>query len=227
MNLKLTTILSIVVLLLATINANAQRADKSDYKSFAKQEKVLTKKTKDKAAKEARKEAKKLTKDGYAVPAGKLSLAKQIEKAWQAQYTMNQNGLPYYIVSTARSISGSHSAAAMQANNLAKLELVGQIETRIAQIIENKVASEELGKDEAASIVSTVSAAKSIISNTLSVIIPFVEVYKVLPNRNIEVMVTIGYSSDLAMQEAIKAVKNNLGDEASELMDRLEVLIGE
>lgn len=206
-------------------SAVAQVATKKEHKQFEKHDKVLDKKIKEKAVKEARKEAKKLTKEGYKTPVGKLPMDKQLEKSWQVQYELDQNGYPYYFIATAKATGGNYTAAQMQAVNAAKLDLAGQIQTKVNQLIEAKVASNELDKQEAASINNIVSASKTVISNTLGRVLPLVEIYKTLENKNTEVMVTLGYNSDLAAAEAIKAVQKNLGEDAAGLMKQLDKLL--
>ena len=58
-----------VFALMLSVNTFAQeKATKKDYKTMAKQEKVLNNELKKKALKDARKEAKKLTKEGFKTP---------------------------------------------------------------------------------------------------------------------------------------------------------------
>lgn len=203
----------------------AQVATKKEQKQFQKHDKFLDKQIKEKAIKDARKEAKKLTKQGYKTPVGKLPLDKQLEKSWEVQYELDKNGYPYYFIATAKAVGGNYSAAQMQATNLAKLDLAGQIQSRVSQIIEAKVASNEIDKQEAASINNVVSASKTVISNTLGRVLPLVEIYKDMENKNTEVMVTLGYNSDLAMAEAIKAVQKTLDGDADKLMQELNKLL--
>lgn len=83
-----------VFALMLSVNTFAQeKATKKDYKTMAKQEKVLNNELKKKALKDARKEAKKLTKEGFKTPIGKLPLDKQIENAWQKQAEMTPDEL--------------------------------------------------------------------------------------------------------------------------------------
>ena len=110
--------------------------------------------------------------------------------------------------------------------NLAKLDLAGQIQTRVSQLIEAKVANDEISSEEAVSLNSFVSASKNVISNTLGRVLILVEIYRVAENGNNEVQVTLGYNSKLATQEAIKAVQKSMDEEAGELMDELDSLLG-
>ena len=214
-------------MLLATTGMSAQEvATKKDYRKIEKHEKFLNKQVKDRAIRDARKEARKLEKQGYKAPVGKLPIDKQLEKAWQCQYEMDSNGYPFYFIATARTTGSNYSAAQMQAVNLAKLDLAGQIQTRVNQLVEAKVANDEISAEEAVSINSFVSASKNVISNTLGRVLILVEIYRVNENGNNEVQVTLGYNSKLATQEAIKAVQKSMGEEAGELMDELDSLLG-
>ena len=172
-----------------------ERATGKDYKDLKKQEKVLDKELRKKALKEARREAKQLEKEGFRTPVGKLPLAKQLENAWEKQAELDMEGNPFWYIASSRAVGGNQSSAVLQATNAAKIDLAGQIQTRVAQLIETKVANDDMGQEEAASLSSVVASSKSIISATLGRTIPLVEVYRTLENKNVEVMVTIGYSS--------------------------------
>ena len=212
---------------LFSIEANAQVATKKEYKALNKQEKVLNKEIQEKAIKDARKEARRLEKEGYKVPVGKLPLAKQIEDSWQAQVTTDAEGVPYYFMATASTIGSNFTAASMQATNTAKLDIAGQIQTQIASVIEQKIANNEISADNAVAVNSFVSASKSVINNTLGRVIKFVEIYRTLENGNIEAMVTLGYNTEIAQKEAIKAMQKTLDSDAEELMKELDALLAE
>ncbi len=208
-----------------SLNVNAQmKASGKDYKELQKNEKVLNKDLQKKAIKAARKEAKKLTKEGFRTPVGKLPLDKQLETAWQKQAEMDMEGNPYWYIASSRAIGGNQSSAALQATNAAKIDLAGQIQTKVSQLIEAKVANDDMGQEEAASLSNVVASSKSIISGTLGRTIPLVEVYRTLPNKNVEVMVTIGYSMQTANQEAIKAIRQELAGKSEELAKELDKL---
>ena len=214
-------------LLLASTGVLAQDiATRKEYRKIERHERFLNRQVKDKAIRSARKEARKLAKQGYKAPVGKLPIDKKLEKAWQCQYEMDSNGYPFYFIATARTTGSNYSAAQMQAVNLAKLDLAGQIQTRVNQLIEAKVANDEISAESAASINSFVSASKNLISNTLGRVMILVEIYRVNEAGNNEVQVTLGYNSELATQEAIKAVQKSMTAEAGELMEELDGLLG-
>ncbi len=201
-----------------------ERATGKDYKDLKKQEKVLDKELRKKALKEARREAKQLEKEGFRTPVGKLPLAKQLENAWEKQAELDMEGNPFWYIASSRAVGGNQSSAVLQATNAAKIDLAGQIQTRVAQLIETKVANDDMGQEEAASLSSVVASSKSIISATLGRTIPLVEVYRTLENKNVEVMVTIGYSSQAANKAAVEAIRKELAGKSEELAQELDKL---
>lgn len=207
------------------VNAGAQeKATGSDFKDLKKHEKVLDKDLQKKAIKEARKQAKQLEKEGFKTPVGKLPLAKQLENAWERQAELDLDGNPYWYIASARVIGGNQSAAALQATNAAKIDLAGQIQTKVSQLIESKVANDDMGQDEAASLSSVVASSKSVISATLGRTVPLTEVYRTLDNKNVEVMITIGYSMQAANKAAVDAIRKELAGKSEELAKALDKL---
>lgn len=76
------------------------------------------------------------------------------------QMEIDMNGNPYWYIATSRVIGGNQSAAAMQATNTAKIDIAGQVQTKVTQLIESKVANDDMGQEEAASLSSAVAAGK-------------------------------------------------------------------
>lgn len=187
--------------------------------------KSLKKEIKTKAVKEARKEAKSFKKKGYAVAPGALPMEKQIEAAWMRQYETDDSGYPLYIVASGNSVANTTSAAKLQATELAKLELAGSISTQVAALIESSVANQQLNAEEAASVTKTVAAAKNIIAQELGRTIPLFEIYKTLPNKNIEINVRIAYNSEKANEIARRAITKKLEEETDIAHDKLEKLM--
>ena len=225
MNKKLLVIIFLLINL-STFNMilAQEKANKNDYKEKAKSEKFLNERIGKKALKEARAEAKKLTKEGFKTPAGKLPLEKQLENAWQKQVEITTDGEPLWYIASSRAIAGNQSAAILQATNAAKIELAGQIQTKVSQLIESKVANDDLGKEEAASISNVVATSKSVISANLGRIVPLVEVYKTLSNKNVEVIITLGYSLEIANKVALNVIREELSKQSADLANELDKL---
>lgn len=222
------SVFAALTMMFAAVEASAQVATNKERQRIEKHEKVLNKSMKKKAIKAARKEAKRLAKEGYAVPLGQLPMDKQLENSWQAAYELTPEGLPYYIISSQKGVAANYTAAQMQAMNAAKMDIAGQIQTMVNQVIETKVASNELSKNDAQSLTSFVSTSKNIISNTLGRVVKLVEVYREPKRSNtVEVMVTLAYSSEVAQKEALKAMKESLTQEDVELMSQIDKLVAE
>lgn len=198
-------------------------------KQQRKERKEMSKMTKSelnsKASKVARKEAKKLSKEGWMVAPGATPLDKQLDRSYNMQYEFDENLLPRYIMGEAMSIGENYDAAKMQAIELAKQSLAGQIATEVTALIENTVANKQLSQEQAASITQTVSASKNLISQSIGRVVPVVEVYRVKDNKNKEVLVRIAYSTDMAMQAAKKVIRDELEKKGEDLHKQLDCIM--
>lgn len=179
-----------------------------------------------KATKAARKEAKKLKKEGWFTTPGTLPIEKQLDRTYLMQYEYDENMMPKYMMGEAMSIGGNYDAAKIQAVELAKQNLAGQIQTEVTAIIENTVANEQLSQEQAESITRSVLASKNLISQSIGRTLTVMEVYRTLPNKNKEVLVRIAYNSDMAMKAAKKAVKEDLEKKGDDLHNKLDELLG-
>lgn len=179
-----------------------------------------------KATKAARKEAKKLKKEGWTTAPGALPLDRQLDKSYMMQYEYDGDMFPKYIMGEAMSVGQNYDAAKMQALELAKQNLAGQIQTEVTALIENTVANKQLEPDDAASVVQSISAGKNLIVQSIGRVIPVVEVYRTLDNKNKEVLVRIAYTSDLAKQVVKQAVKQDLEKRGDDLHKKLDQLLG-
>ena len=179
-----------------------------------------------KASKAARKEAKTLTKEGWKTAPGALPLDKQLDKSYTMQMEYDEDMFPKYLMGEAMSIGENYDAAKMQALELAKQNLAGQIQTEVTALIENTVANKQLQPEEAASVVQSISAGKSLISQSIGRVITVVEVYRTVSNKNKEVLVKIAYNADMAKPAAKKAISDDLEKKGEELQDKLDELLG-
>lgn len=179
-----------------------------------------------KASKDARKEAKKFKKEGWQTTPGALTLEKQLDRSMMMQMDVDQSGYPLYVMGEAMSIGENYDAAKMQALELAKQNLAGQIQTEITALVENTVANKQLAEEEAASISETVLASKNLISQSIGRVIPVVELYRDLPNKNKEVLVRIAYNHNMAMEAAKKIIRKDLEEKGNKLHDQLDEVLG-
>ena len=178
-----------------------------------------------KASKAAKQEAKKFTKEGWETTPGALPLERQFDRSFNMQYERDEYGNLKFLIGEAMSIGENYDAAKMQALELSKQNLAGQIQTEITAIIENSVNNDQLGQDEAASLTKTVLEGKSLISNSIGRIIPVVECYRTKSNKNKEVLVRVAYSVDMAKSVAKRAIHKTLENENEELRKKLEEIL--
>lgn len=199
-------------------------------KELLKERKELMKASKaelnEKASKDARKEAKKFKKEGWQTAPGALPLEKQLDRSYLMQMEFDEDMFPKYLMGEAMSIGSNYDAAKMQALELAKQNLAGQIQTEVTALIENTVANEQLEAEQAASITRSVMASKNLISQSIGRTITVMEVYRTLENKNKEVLVRIAYNSDMAKKAALKAVKEDLETKGDDLHNQLDELLG-
>lgn len=179
-----------------------------------------------KASKDARKDAKKFKKEGWQTTPGTLTLEKQLDRSMMMQMDVDQYGYPLYVMGEAMSIGENYDAAKMQALELAKQNLAGQIQTEITALVENTVANKQLAEEEAVSVTESVLASKNLISQSLGRVIPVVEVYRELPNKNKEVLVRIAYNHDMAMEAAKKVIRKDLEEKGDKLHNQLDQVLG-
>ena len=178
-----------------------------------------------KSVKVARKEAKKLKKQGYFVAPGALPLDKQLEKAYIKQNMEDENGYPKYIVSSGNSVAGTQTAAKLQAMETAKLNLAGTISTNVAALIKNSISNEQLTLEEANTITKTIGASKSIIAQKLGRVIPLAEMYKNVGKNNIQCDLQIAYNSKTAMDMAKQVIRKKLEEETEITHNQLDKLM--
>lgn len=200
--------------------AKEQRKERQELAKASKKE------LNEKASKAARKEAKKLKKQGWQVAPGALPLEKQLDKSYLMQYEYDFDGFPQYIMAEGMSTGGNYDAAKMQALELAKQNLAGQIQTEITALIENTVANEQMEQGDAASITRSVMASKNLISQSIGRVVPVVEIYRVVNGNNREVLVRVAYSMDAAKVAAKKAVREELEERGDSLHNKLDELLG-
>ena len=208
-----------------TANVSAQTA-----KNIRKERQEIRKASKselnEKATKTARKDAKKLKKEGWITVPGALPLEKQLDKSYMMQMEYDEDMYPKYLMGEAMSIGENYNAAKMQALELAKQNLAGQIQTEVTALIENSVANKQLANEDAASVTQSIMGAKNLISQSIGRTIIVMECYRVKTNKNKEVLVRIAYNGAMAKAAAKRAIQDELKSKSDDLQKRLDQLLG-
>lgn len=167
-----------------------------------------------------------MKKEGWLVTPGALPLEKQLDRAYIMQYEHDANMLPKYMMGGAMSVGGNYDAAHMQAVELAKQDLAGQIQTEVTALIENTIANEQLASNEAESITRSVVASKNLISQSIGRTLIVVETYRTLSNGNKEVMIRLAYSTEQALAIAKKVIREDLEQRGDALNGKLDEFLG-
>ncbi|WP_251620844.1 hypothetical protein [Odoribacter lunatus] len=217
-------VLSIMLMgLVSTVSAQITKEQLKERKEITKASKVQLQ---EKATKIARRESKKLIGEGWQAAPGALPLEKQLDKSYLMQMEYDEDLYPKYLMAEAMSVGTNYDAAKMQAIELAKQNLAGQIQTEITALVENSVANEQLEAEQAESVTQSVMASKNLISQSIGRVITVMEVYRVLRNRNKEVLVRIAYNGAMAKSAAKKAVREQLKDKSEDLHQKLDNILG-
>ena len=199
-------------------------------KDLIKERKELLKASKselnEKATKAASKEAKRLKKEGWQAAPGALPLEKQLDRSYTMQMQYDDDMYPKFLMGEAMSIGENYDAAKMQAFELAKISLAGQIQTEITALVNNSVANKQLSNEEAASVTKSVMGGKNLISQSLGRTITVVECYRVKPNKNKEVLLRIAYNGAMAKAAAKKLILKDLENESEALHEKLSEVLG-
>lgn len=224
-------LLATMVMFLAVGTMESYAQSTKEYKSKYKARKELMKMDKDfnneKASKDAKKMAKTMKKEGWLVAPGGMPLEKQIDRSMLFQNQTEDDLLtPKYVWGDATSTAENYDAGKMQALEIARVNLVSSIESQMTQIIDHNRDNKQLKANDAASVISSLGKAKTIVSQKLGQTIPVIEVYRKLKNGNIEVRVQTFYSMDMAREIAKEAIREKLLEEGKQLDQALDQLIG-
>ena len=224
--------ISVIVLALFAVGSvfAQDQTDPKTPKEIKKEREQIKKMSKselsEKASKAARKEAKKLTKEGWRIAPGALPLEKQLDKSYLMQMEYDDHFFPKYIMGEAMSTGENYDAAKMQALELAKQNLAGQVQTKISTLIENTVANQQLVAEEAVSVTKSIMASKNLISQSIGKVVPIVEAYRInKTNKNKEVLVRIAYNVEMAKAAAKKAMRDDLEKQGDEVHKKLDGIL--
>lgn len=211
------------------LSLNVAFAQEKSAKEIMEERKEIAKLSKkaltEKASKDARKEAKRLKKQGWLIAPGALPLDKQLDKSYLMQYEYDENGYQKYLMGEAISTGENYDGAKMQALELAKQNLAAQVQTEITALVENQVANSQLSAEDAATVTKSIMSSKNLISQSIGRTITVMEVFRTLENKNKEVLIRIAYNSEMAKQAAKNAVRKSLESESEDLSKDLDKLL--
>ncbi len=165
-----------------------------------------------KDTKGAKKEAKRLTKEGF------VTMGLPLESQLASYYTMvrevNDEGEPKYLQESAIATANTYNTAEMEAKNVAKVRLAQQIQTMVLSEAKIYLANQQMSADEAASYSKALEKSTLMMAQKLNRVIIGQDYYRVLKNKNYEVHVVLLYDCksvrNMILEDAREELKNDL-----------------
>ncbi len=192
--------------------------------TFAQSDKKIKKEISKKAMKDARKQAKALKKEGFSVAPGQLPMDKQIESTMIKRSKMDDKGNYVWFVVDARAVGETHTAAKMQANEVAKINLAGAISTEVKGRIKTNIANQQLDATEAESLTQSIATFQSVVGAKIGRTTTLFEADRTI-GKNIEVYNTIGYSYNDAMNLAKDLIRKDLKEKTKIQEEKLDKIL--
>lgn len=181
---------------------------------------------KENVSKDAKKEAKRLKKEGWTVSPGGLPLEKQVDRLYMFLEQYDDELNPLYFDGEGRATAENFAAAQIQATELARMNLASKISSEATGIIDNLVANKMLADDQAASITTTMVENKTIFSQKLGRLQTPLTVVRELKNKNKEVMVRVVSKASSIQEIAKEAIRAELEKQGKELSEELKAYLG-
>lgn len=195
---------ALFMLFALSASANAQELSKANQKLLKKQ-------------------LKEFKTDGWKINPGQLPLETQLENSFKAQSEIDAMGYEVWIVGEGRSTGNIYDAARTQAITVAKGEIAQKLRTDMTSTIEQDLANEQFGADEAESIAKTiVSQQGRSIDQQLNRPKTLMECFRKLPNGNTEVLIRCAISSETVNKLAKAAIQQARRDNLIKDVERVK-----
>lgn len=178
------------------------------------------------AEKNIKSEVRQMTKDGWKVAPGNLSMDLQLKESYAKALEKDDRGYDKFVAGEAMSIGENYDAALFQASNLAKLDLAAKLQTEVTELIDTKLANKQLTQKQAASLTASAASSKNLVSQRLGRVVTPVKMYRDLDNGNVEVRTVIYYSHEMAIDIVKQSMREELEKQADDLSKQLDTILG-
>lgn len=216
--------IAIVTAIEADVCCFAQKDDaKKERKELIRENKKAEKNFYKKSPKLARKTAKEWEREGWR--SMNHPIEKQLEKTWALEAPVDEYGYPKYVSVTVDVTATNYSAAQMQAENVAKVRIAGNLCTTVEALGNLALANNETTPELTASISKAVENAQLRVSQKLGRVLPGVTVYRERDGKY-EVRMIVLYDQRQAASIAQQIVLDELKAESEENKRRLESILG-
>ena len=195
---------ALLMMFAVSVNASAQDLTKAQQKLLKKQ-------------------LKEFKAEGWKVNPGQMPLEIQLTNAFAAQSEVDDNGYEVWIVGEGRSLGSVYDAARTQAITVSKGEIAMKMRTDMTSTIEQDLANEQYGADEAESIAKTIVAQQGrSIDQQLNRPKTLIECFRKLPNGNTEVLIRCAISTKVVNELAKEALKQARRDNLLKDIERVK-----
>lgn len=195
---------ALLMMFAVSVNASAQDLTKAQQKLLKKQ-------------------LKEFKAEGWKVNPGQMPLEIQLTNAFAAQSEVDDNGYEVWIVGEGRSLGSVYDAARTQAITVSKGEIAMKMRTDMTSTIEQDLANEQYGADEAESIAKTIVAQQGrSIDQQLNRPKTLIECFRKLPNGNTEVLIRCAISSETVNKLAKAAIQQARRDNLIKDVERVK-----
>ncbi len=162
-------------------------------------------------SKDAKKQIKKMEKEGWVVNPGSLSLAEQYKKVYAANSEFNDDGSMRWIIGQGKSTGTAYNSVRKAAVTAAKAEIASSIQEEIAGSTDQGLANEEGESDGGSSMERTLSGAKTKFAQSLKNAEILMECHRDLGRGRVEVQVTVACKRDSARKQLKDLLDEKMG----------------
>ncbi len=181
-----------------------------------------------KPSKAAKKQAKKLRKEGWMVTGSDKPIELQItsDQLLAEELMADENGKPTkrYIQHSASAVQGTQKAAYADARAACQIEIAAMIETKIAGALLQRVDGIQSSSIDSTTVDKFQQRAKGVFDTVITNVIPGLNIYRQLSNNNYEVQVTLSFDKkQIAIQlkkELLKQLEMEGNAELNSIIDQ-------
>lgn len=216
-------ILALIMAIVAFQVANAQ-TNAQVYKQRAAEEKLAKEAADGSVMKAAKKDAKKLKREGWKVNPGDRSIEHQLNNVYIMREMLDEEGNDKYILGSANGVGTTKQLAITTSEANARLAIAAALQTEVTQMIEMGAAQEVYSQSEAEGISKFVSASKQLISEALKGTKSELCIFK-LNSGVYECQTTLSYSRKAAIASVKAIIREKLEGEIDSLQEKLDAAL--
>ena len=169
-------------------------------------------------------EIDRLTREGWRPTAGSLSIREQITRSRTMINEIAEDDTPKYIWGSASGTPGETlDAARLQASQVARIDLVQNIQTIILGEIETVIGNSQLTAEEGRSVTETVGGFGSRVDVAIGRTVTVESMYRALPDGQRMVRMSIFWDRQQAVEAAKNAIRTDLRNRGMDILDRLNL----